>query len=429
MSNSTPFRQIAPYLPRPAFTMNYRAHPVDRGRLAETGGLVVTPPEGLDAEAYENGPGGLCIDPGTKVYTLTNTSDHSIDWTATLSAGMDTYFTLSAASGTLAAGGVTTVTVELVAAGTPPESVSGSVLFNNVTDVVPSGTRTLTALIGLQPQITNVAYESAARYAALCGYSEFTDATVPPKKYLTKICAGQVLASYHTPTDCTGPVTAWTGQKYSGQTSFDPNTCTEVPGVSESIYPPTAAPFDPVNWGAPSIVADMNFPGKEATACLDCTTTRIYRFAVGNDSCDTCYSFPAPQKVAPEDCMLSETLANEDTEAAAWARSTTTYGTLNTASKHMVRTGGEFDFGETSVEYTISLDQLLAGITYTIRLSFSIVPIGGGDTVNTTEDITVFATGTTQDVVGTFTAAEGFEKTLDSVDFYCASSPPLSPGP
>ncbi|MBK8270224.1 MAG: hypothetical protein IPK83_18770 [Planctomycetes bacterium] len=104
------------------------------------GALSATPNSGLSSTGNQGGP----FSPASKVYTLTNSGGTSINWTA---ARTQTWVSLSAASGTLAAGANTTVTVSINsnASALAEGSYSDTVTFTNTT----SGTGNTTRAVAL----------------------------------------------------------------------------------------------------------------------------------------------------------------------------------------------------------------------------------------------------------------------------------------
>jgi len=99
------------------------------------GTLVVTTSSGLSDSADEGGPFS-----GSQVYTLQNAGTTAIDWTA---AKTQTWVSLSAASGTLAAGDSTTVTASINSGANSldPGGFSDTITFTNTTNDRGSTTR------------------------------------------------------------------------------------------------------------------------------------------------------------------------------------------------------------------------------------------------------------------------------------------------
>lgn len=99
--------------------------------VASTGGVLDVEPAGsFQSTGFAGGP----FAPASSDYTLTNTGDSSLDWTA---AGTQSWLDLSAQSGTLAAGASATVTVSIDqnnAAGLSPQAYHDDVAFANSTN-------------------------------------------------------------------------------------------------------------------------------------------------------------------------------------------------------------------------------------------------------------------------------------------------------
>jgi hypothetical protein len=132
---------------------------------APPGVLAVTPAEGFDSAGVEGGP----FTPSSRTYTLANTGGSAIDWTA---AKTRTWTTLSATSGTLAAGDSTTVTVSINAAANTlvPGSYGDTVTFTN-TDGQGTTTRSV-ALTVSQRAVLSVT-PSSRDVGALAGTTTF----------------------------------------------------------------------------------------------------------------------------------------------------------------------------------------------------------------------------------------------------------------
>ena len=105
----------------------------------EVNGLAVTPAEGLSSSGGMGGP----FSPGSKVYTLQNQDSSSINYTVSKTAA---WVTLSSTSGTLSAGGSTTVTVSInsSADSLSAGSYNDTVTFTNTTDHLGDTTRPVT---------------------------------------------------------------------------------------------------------------------------------------------------------------------------------------------------------------------------------------------------------------------------------------------
>ncbi len=112
--------------------------------------LVVTPADGLTS----NGPPGGPFDPESKAYTLTNTGEAALDWTA---AATQNWTTVSPPSGTLAAGASIQVTVTIDAdAESLPEGAHGdTVTFANGTNGAGTTNRGVSLVVTAIPHVSN----------------------------------------------------------------------------------------------------------------------------------------------------------------------------------------------------------------------------------------------------------------------------------
>ena len=114
------------------------------------GPMTVTPAGGLTPSGTVGGP----FTPSSQTYTVTNTGTGPMNWTATKA---QTWVTLSAAGGTLAAGANTTVTVS-IGAGANSLAASGTAYTDTVTFTnTSSGTGNATRPVSLTVNATNVA--------------------------------------------------------------------------------------------------------------------------------------------------------------------------------------------------------------------------------------------------------------------------------
>ena len=114
----------------------------------------MTPADGLNSSGTQGGP----FSPPRKNYTLQNTGGSSLDWTASKGAA---WTTLSSASGTLAAGASTTVTVTINgnANNLPAGSYTDTVSFTNATNGSGNTTRPVSLTVIPTPVSTDlVAY-------------------------------------------------------------------------------------------------------------------------------------------------------------------------------------------------------------------------------------------------------------------------------
>jgi subtilisin family serine protease len=119
--------------------------------VSPMGSLAVTPTSGLSASGTVGGP----FSPTEATYTLSNTGDSAIDWTAAKSAD---WISLSATSGSLEPGASVAVTVAFhstandLSAGTHNDTVS----FINATNGTGNTTRSVTLTVELAPGVLAV---------------------------------------------------------------------------------------------------------------------------------------------------------------------------------------------------------------------------------------------------------------------------------
>ncbi len=112
--------------------------------------LEVTPASGLSSTGLQGGP----FTPSSQVYALTNSGANLLNWSASKSAG---WVSLSATSGSLVAGGGTTVTVSINANanGLAVGSYTDTVTFTNTTNGIGTTGRSVILTVQLAPPIAN----------------------------------------------------------------------------------------------------------------------------------------------------------------------------------------------------------------------------------------------------------------------------------
>ncbi|MBI2929695.1 MAG: S8 family serine peptidase [Verrucomicrobia bacterium] len=116
-----------------------------------TGVLTVTPDGGFSSSGLQGGP----FTPNSQVYTLINTGDATLDWVAEATAN---WLSLSASSGTLAAGASATVTLSLnsLAAELIPGTYSDAVQFRNLTNSRGDTSRAVALVVTASPGVLTV---------------------------------------------------------------------------------------------------------------------------------------------------------------------------------------------------------------------------------------------------------------------------------
>lgn len=98
--------------------------------------IAMTPPEGLTASGFQGGP----FSPASKVYTLNNPGAYPVNYTA---AANQSWLTVAPASGTIPAGGSTTVTLSVNASANalPSATHNGTLTVTNTTNGLGTATR------------------------------------------------------------------------------------------------------------------------------------------------------------------------------------------------------------------------------------------------------------------------------------------------
>ncbi len=152
------------------------------------GPMTVSPAGGLTSSGTFGGP----FSPSSQTYTLTNTGTASMNWTA---SKVESWVTLSAAAGTLAAGATTTVTASInsgansLAAG----SYSDNVTFTNTTNNTGNTTRSVSLTVNAAeaPTISTVSLPAGAVNTA---YNQTLAATGGTTPYSWSVSAGTLPA-------------------------------------------------------------------------------------------------------------------------------------------------------------------------------------------------------------------------------------------
>ena len=161
------------------------------------GDLTVTPGTNFTA----TGPFGGPVAPGSKSYTLTNTGDAALNWTASKTSA---WLSLSANAGTLAAGASTTVTATIAAAALEPGSYSDILILTNTSTGRGSTTRGVTLGISLpaptllpEPPVTGGTGNTVS-WSSVFGADLYEVQIATDAAFTTPLSSGWIAGTSHT---------------------------------------------------------------------------------------------------------------------------------------------------------------------------------------------------------------------------------------
>ncbi len=339
--------------PNPDHDVYFGSSWLQSSQLA-AGRLSVQPSSGLTSTGNVGGP----FSPASKVYTLQNTGDAAIAWTA---AKTQSWTTLSSASGTLSAGASVTVTVSInaganvLAAGTYSDTVS----FTNTTNGSGTTTRSVSLTISVPPGSLSV-----TPVEGLASTGNVGGPFSPASKVYTLQNTG-------------GTAIAWTAAKTQAWTTLSAVSGSLNPGVSVTV---TVS----INTGANALAAGTYNDTISFTNTTNGsgTTTRPVSLTINQP--------PGSLSVTPGDGLISAGLVggpfspssqayilqNTGGTAIAWtAAKTQAWTTLSAVS-------GSLNPGA-SVTVTVSINtgaNALAEGTYSDTVSFTNTTNGSGTT-------------------------------------------------
>lgn len=253
----------------------------------------------------------------------------------------------------------------------------------------------------------------------LIGYSEFTSASTPPKKYLNKALAGTLTGHITNNADCTGPVCTGT-RGFSGVCSYDPVTGVLTQG---GLLEGATSFTDCANLGSPDTVCTVGDGNTEVLT----QTTREETYTNACCSGASCEHNLAPDRYRHYEGVATETLSNEDTEENAIARllaaaSWTSWASSSLAacnSSWAIRTG--FTFAYIQAQGRINVTTGLSALTsYLIRVTISRTDL---DTMETEESQVLeflVETDGSGDIAYEFDipAERGFSTFISAINFY-----------
>ncbi len=176
--------------------------------IAAIGELTVTPATGLDA----SGPVGGPFTPANQVYTLRNSGDAALNWTAAKTAP---WLTLSGTSGTLAPNSSTPVIATIAGASLEAGSYSDSVTFTNSTTGRGNTARAVTLsvilpapVLAAEPLFTG-GTGNTVTWSAVSAASDYEAQAATDAAFTSPVSSGWVAGTSHTFTGLNG------GTRYS----------------------------------------------------------------------------------------------------------------------------------------------------------------------------------------------------------------------
>jgi hypothetical protein len=210
----------------------------------------------------------------------------------------------------------------------------------------------------------------------LCGYSEFTSPSLPPKKYLKKTHSGRIAGTVYQGSGCGGTheldafVNVAGSSQYTPVGSGGPDSCVLAINLTatgdDGSGSQTAIDWNPCNWN--NQISNWGAWSGLCGVVSETRTQRIYRNLP--ESCDAGVSY---SKIGLADQAI-EQLATEHTEEAAMALSTAEWGPWgpcsNACTAKSQRGPGVFTFNFTESEYRIRVAGV-PGSLINIELSFT----------------------------------------------------------
>lgn len=348
-----------------------------------------------------------------KEYTITNVGLVPLVLGDLFTAGNGFEILVPPAKTTLAAGESTTFTVRF-----NPSGLSNGVISSLVTipSNAPDGPCTFTGQADLE-LAAGVALDCASESgnATLCGLSEYTTPSVPPKKYRQQILNGFIRLCNRLVDGCTGGITSrlTSSSHYSGGYQYSATTCAETntqdnQGGTLDFQPPTTVcGSEPLSTQAqPPQAFEADTYGSPAS--FDIVTAPTIKTWTGKQTClsDGLTSYYGSG-------FASKTLFDEDTELDAMTRATKTPG-LSCTAKIEPRSAGDFTFSFVAVGYDINCDQLVAGYAYRVRVTLTEETYGGGSPVVTFKEYMFTASGPTHTVSDAIDCPSGKQVTVSA---------------
>lgn len=257
----------------------------------------------------------------------------------------------------------------------------------------------------LDPGSMVVTMDSQLREATLCGFSEFTDVSTPPKKYRRKSFTGT--AANTQTVDCNGGAPIHSHQTHSGSCVYDAETCVVT---SDAIYENYlgGTPETAVFVGSGPIPCGSYY---SPLVCFVIETFRISGTFTGTAVCcpfftdnlgNVSYHYATGQQTI--------TLSEEDLEEDAIARATPVSGSPDNLAAYEPRTAFTFDYQTVAIDFDFT--DLSTGQDYRVTLPLTTENYGGGSPVVTSNIYDFTAPGPTHSFSDLIVAERGKQVTV-----------------
>lgn len=222
--------------------------------------------------------------------------------------------------------------------------------------------------------------------AQLCGFSEYSSPTVPPKKYTRRTFSGTLVFSHYTALgcilgnrDCNAVSDVWTGVM-----DYAPGVSCDTPGGTGVRTRTGQGACGSVVTNATSIDGGIYAP------IFSYPTTQTTKALTGTG----CLAYGVESFLVIGTPTAQEVISIEDTEAAALARASVAEDDSPVAYRE-ARGAGDFSFGFSSVTFQVNCEGLTAGQNYHVEVNLLTEVYGGGSPVESQREYDFMAPGTT----------------------------------
>jgi YD repeat-containing protein len=197
-----------------------------------------------------------------------------------------------------------------------------------------------------------IKFNSKCGTAKLCGFSEYTSPSTPPKKYRTETLTGHENDTDYGSPGCGGTLGNSSTRTYSGSCQYSSVDCSTT--TTEKMV------FS-LNGGSPTTTnftcGGVFIHGNCGDLPYNASQTQTVNTLINSSGCNLCVT-GSPWR--HQDAFVTTTLSDEDTEDDAIKRATVTDGTSSTSSR-TCRGAGQFSFSFCDVTATINFTGLPAG--------------------------------------------------------------------